>query len=194
MQTRLDVINDMIVSTGARPLLAAQSRHPMYLKADQVLIRVIASVLSMGLWFNTECRVLKAQTNGEVMVPQDCIKADPLDRNWNITTRQGKLYNLNTGTYEIGSDIRMRMYFNLDYEDIPLAGQEYIRAKGTYDFYLDENGADPKLSHYRAEKDQGWIRLWQEHIRSRKVNVFDNPNNIVTQLRKGSVNGMLRRF
>lgn len=194
MHTRLDIINDMIVSTGARPLLAAQIRHPMYMKADQVLNRVIASVLSLGLWFNTECRVLQPQVNGEVLIPQGCIKADPLNRHWNLTTRQGKLYDLNTGSYYTGGAIKMKMYFKLNFEDIPLAGQEYIRAKATYDFYLDENGADPKLSHYKGEADKGWIILWREHLRNRQTNVFDNPGNTVTQLRRGHTQYTRRRF
>ena len=185
MLSRLDIINEMIVSTGARPLTAEQSRHPLYMKAEQLLSRVQASVQSVGLWFNTECREIVPQSNGEIIVPQGCIKADPADRHYNLTLRGSRMYNLSEGTFEIGEKVRLRMVFEIPLDDMPLAAQEYIRSKAVYEFYLNEDGADPKLSNYRNERDIGWQSLYREHLRNRQANIFDNPANTVTQLRRG---------
>ena len=185
MLSRLDIINEMIVSTGARPLTAEQSRHPLYMKAEQLLSRVQASVQSVGLWFNTECREIVPQSNGEIIVPQGCIKADPADRHYNLTLRGSRMYNLSEGTFEIGEKVRLRMIFEIPLDDMPLAAQEYIRSKAVYEFYLNEDGADPKLSNYRNERDIGWQSLYREHLRNRQANIFDNPANTVTQLRRG---------
>jgi len=186
MYTRLDIINEMIVSTGARPLTAEQNRHPLYMKAEQLLDRVQASVQSLGLYFNTEVRVITQQSNGEVIVPQGCIKADPTDRRCNLTLRGRKMYDLDTGSFEIGQDVRLKMIFKLDLEDMPLSAQEYIRAKAVFEFYLNEDGADPKLSNYRNERDRGWQAMYREHLRNRQQNVFDNPSNAITSLRRGT--------
>ena len=185
MYSRLDIINEMIVSTGARPLTAEQNRHPLYMKAEQLLSRVQASVQSVGLWFNTECREITPQSNGEIIVPQGCIKADPTDRHFNLTLRGSRMYDLTTGTFEIGETVRLRMIFEVSLEEMPLAAQEYIRAKAVYEFYLNEDGADPKLSNYRNERDIGWQSLYREHLRNRQANIFDNPANTVSQLRRG---------
>jgi len=185
MYTRLDIINEMIVSTGARPLTAEQYRHPLYMKAEQLLDRVQAAVQSLGLWFNTECREIAPQTDGTLIVPQGCIKADPVNRHHNLTLRINKLYDLATGTFEIGETVLLNMIFELKLEEMPLAAQEYIRAKAVYSFYLNEDGADPKLGNYHNEQDRGWQNLYREHIRNIQTNVFDNPSNTVTQLRKG---------
>ena len=185
MYSRLDIINEMIVSTGARPLTAEQNRHPLYMKAKQLLSRVQASVQSVGLWFNTECREITPQSNGEIVVPQGCIKADPADRHYNLTLRGSRMYDLTSGTYEIGETVRLRMIFEIPLEDMPLAAQEYIRAKAVYEFYLNEDGADPKLSNYRNERDIGWQSLYREHLRNRQANIFDNTASTVTQLRRG---------
>lgn len=185
MYSRLDIINEMIVSTGARPLTAEQKRHPLYMKAEQLLSRVQASVQSVGLWFNTECREITPQSNGEIIVPQGCIKADPADRHYNLTLRGSRMYDLTEGTYEIGEKVRLRMIFDIPLEDMPLAAHEYIRAKAVYEFYLNEDGADPKLSNYRNERDIGWQSLYREHLRNRQANIFDNPANTVTKLRRG---------
>lgn len=186
MYTRLDIINEMIVSTGARPLTAEQNRHPLYMKAEQLLERIQSAVQSIGLWFNTEVRNVAPQSNGEILVPQGCIKADPADRHVNLTLRGRRMYNLDTGSFEINEPVRLKMLFDVPLGDMPLAAQEYIRTRAVYEFYLNEDGGDPKLSHYRNNRDHGWNALYREHIRNRQVNVFDNPSNAVTRLRKGA--------
>lgn len=185
MYSRLDIINDMIVSTGARPLTAGQSRHPLYMKADTLLDRVQAAVQALGLWFNTEVRDVAPQASGEVIVPQGCIKADPVDRHCNLTLRNSRMYNLDTGNFEVNATVRLKMVFERDLGDMPLAAQEYIRARAVYEFYLNEDGVDPKLSHYLNERDLGWQALYREHLRSMQANVFDGPGNTVNALRKG---------
>lgn len=185
MYNRLDIINEMIVSTGARPLTAEQSNHPLYLKAEQLLDRVQSSVQALGLWFNTEVREISPQSNGEVIVPQGCIKADPTDRMHDLTLRGSKMYNLETGDFHIGQAVKLKMIFDIDLGDMPLAAKEYMRAKAVYEFYLNEDGSDPKLSNYRNQRDRGWQSLWREHLRNRQTNIYDNPQNTVNILRRG---------
>lgn len=189
MYTRLDIINEMIGSTGARPLTAVQNRHPLYMKAEQLLERVQASVQSLGLWFNTEVREIVPQTNGEIIVPQGCIKADPADRHFNLTLRGNKMYDLDTGSYAIGDKTRLKMIFSVPLEEMPLSAQEYIRVKSVYEFYLNEDGGDPKLSNYRNSRDIGWQHMYREHIRNRQANIFDNPSHVVANLRRGNGRG-----
>jgi hypothetical protein len=185
MYTKLDIINSMVVSTGARALTAEQSTHPLYLKAELKLQQVQAAVQAIGLWFNTECREITEQSNGEIIVPQGCIKADPADRNYNLTLRGNRMYDLSTGTFYVGCAVRLKMIFEIALEDMPLAALEYIRAKAVYEFYLDEDGADPKLSNYRNTRDLGWSTLYREHLRQRQTNIYDNPSNTVNSLRRG---------
>ena len=196
MFTKLEIINEMLSSTGARPLLAESNRHPLYMKAERKLTRITQTVLALGLWFNTEVRELTPQVDGNIQVPVNCIKADPTDRQWNLTLRGNRIYNLTKGSFEINRPVRLKMGFLLEWEEIPPACQDYIRARAVYEFYLDEGGADPKLANYRAERNEAWSMMYREHLRNRKVNVNDNPHNTVTQLRSGRVGGTYnsRRF
>ena len=185
MLTKLDAINSMIVSAGSRPLLASQSRHPLYMKAEFILNRVTSAVMSLGLWFNTEYREVIAQEDGTVNVPHNCLKADPLGANYNLTIRGGKIYDLNTGAWWEGGNLWLRMYMNFEFEEIERVAQEYIVARAVYEYYLDDNGADPKLTHYRNERDNAWVLLWRDHIRSRRTNAFDTVHTTANQLRRG---------
>lgn len=186
MFTKLDIINEMVVSTGLRAFAAEQDQHPAYIKAERVLKQVSLSVLTRGLWFNTEQRVLTPTSDNEIVVPSTCIKADPIDGNINLTKRGLRMYNLNTGSYEVEEDVEMKMLFEVPLEEMPVSAQEYIRCACVYKYYLDDDGSGPKLQAYKQEMGDGWMWLWREHIRSRQVNAFDNPYNTVAQLRKGS--------
>lgn len=185
MYTELDIINEMIMSTGARPLTAANTRHPMYMKAQVLLERVRTSVQSRGLWFNTEVRTVAQQTSGEVIVPLGCIKADPTNNRCNLTQRGSKMYDLGTGSYYIGEDVELKMFFRRNLDEMPLEAQEYVRTKAVYDFYLNEDGVDPKLSNYRNNMDKAWTMLWREHLRNRQANVFDSAHNTAARMRRG---------
>lgn len=185
MLNRLDAINDMIVSTGAVALNAEQNRHPLYQTAERKLQRVRAAVLAMALYFNTEVRTIKQTASGELYVPDRCVRADPTDRLYNLTLRGRRMYDLNTGTYEINRDVRLKMAFDMDFEEIPLIAQEFIAAKSVYEFYLDQDGADPKLTHYRSAQNQAWTILWREHLRSVQANIHQ-PNNAITAIKQGS--------
>jgi len=186
MYTRLDIVNEMIGATGARLLTAEQTRHPLYQKASKILDRVIKSVLSYGLYFNTEVRDITPQSDGTVIVPQGCIKADPVDRVHDLVLRDQKLYDRTTGEFFIAhKPIKLRMYFKLDIQDIPLEAQEYIRTKCVHDFYVNEDGSGPKVQVYKEEQRVAWSNLHREHIRNRQTNARDNPSNTINRLRKG---------
>lgn len=189
MYTRLEIVNEMIISTGARPLTAEQTRHPSYLKASELLERVQTSVQTVGWWFNTEVREIAQQASGEILVPQGVIRADPVDRHCNLTLRGRRMYNLDTGNYEIGADVCLRMIFDVPLEDLPLLAQDYIRARAVYEYYLNEDGADPKLSHYRAARDETYMLMYRESLRSKQVNIYDNPHNTINRLRRGYPSG-----
>lgn len=193
MYTELDIINSMVATTGTRPFVAAPTqRHPTYSKAEQLLTDITLAVHSLGLWYNTEVRTIQQQVNGEIIVPTGCIKADPINRRCNLTLRAGKMYDLDTGTFEIGEDTELKMFFALDLDDTPLEAKVYIRARAMYEFYLDANGTDPKLSNYRSNRDMAFTRLWREHLRNRQTNIFDNNANTVAKLRRGNRFGNYR--
>lgn len=186
MYSKLDIINAMLASTGSKPLTAEQSRHPSYQKAEATLIRVSKSLQDKKMYFNNEVREVAAQSDGELIVPQNCIAADPTDRKLNYTLRGRRLYNLDTGNYYIGKDVELDMTFNLSLEELPLTALVYIQARAVFEFYLDEDGAEPKLSNYRSARDIGWATLWREHIRKRKSNHFDNPSHATAAMRRGN--------
>ena len=95
------------------------------------------------------------------------------------------MWDLDTGSPWEGGDITVRLITDIEFEEIDIVAMDYIRARAVYEFYLGDNGADPKLSNYRNERDNAWIMLWRDNIRNRKLNVFENNYGTNYRLRKG---------
>lgn len=176
MLTQLDIINDMLASTGTAPLTASDNRHPAYLKASNTLNRVSGAVQNLGLWFNTTYPELLPNTSGEVIVPNGTLSADPLDRKKDYSFRGSKLYNIKTRSFNIGEKVRVKLVSKLSFNEMPNTALEYIRAKAKLEFYIDEDGVDPKLTRYTQLMQVAWTELYREHLRNRDTNYFDGPN------------------
>tara|TARA_Y100000296_G_scaffold66371_1_gene78391 strand:+ start:17218 stop:17805 length:588 start_codon:yes stop_codon:yes gene_type:complete len=176
MLTELDIINDMLAATGTAPLTTSDTRHPSYLKASNTLNRVSGAVQNLGLWFNTTHPELLPNTSGEVVVPNGTLSADPVDRTNDYSFRGARLFDLKRRTFNIGKPVTVKLVSKLAVPDMPNTALEYIRAKAKLEFYLDEDGTDPKLTRYTQFMQLAWTELYREHLRNRDTNYFDGPN------------------
>lgn len=190
MITQLDIINDMLASTGTAPVTANDTRHPAYVKAYQKLKLVDTAVQSLGLWFNTEYTTLRPSPEGEVVIPTETLHCDPVDRTNDLTVRGKRLWDRVNRTFKIGKEIKVKLVTRLDLEEMPINAKEYLRARAKWEYYKDEDGAEPKLSNYRQDQLEAWGTLWSENLLNKDVNHFDSPAS--SRLRKGTYNRRLK--
>ena len=174
MLTELDIINDMLRATGTSRLTAHDSNHPSYEKALDTLTRISTSVQAMGLWFNTTYPELTPTTDGEMILPSGTIHCDPIDVTHNYSIRRRKLYNLTTRSFKFDAPERFKIVQALELEDMPYLARDYIRARAKYEFYVDEEGSDPKLTRYMNQKDEAWVKLYSEDLKNRDTNYFNS--------------------
>lgn len=184
MLTTLDMINDMLAASGTSPVTADDEQHPSYVKAWNKLRLVSNSVQNLGLWFNTNYVELLPNTAGEVLVPAGTLHVDPVDPNKNFVKRGNKLWNQDNNSFVIGGPVKVKLVRLLDFEEIPEPALQYILAKARYEFYMDEDGTEPKLGRYERNKDIEWATLYREHLRNRDTNYFNGPNAALS-LRRG---------
>ena len=191
-----DLINEMIMSTGSRPLTPEQRHHPLLDKAKPILDRERHFVNSVGLWYNTRITTLTPDKNNRIQFFPNAsslrvISADPLDRRLNYAIRGNNLINADTGSSNLGSrdPIEIRLVYDDSLAAMPMIAQEYVRARAVYSFYLNENGTEPKLSNYRNAVEVGWQYLYRENLRHKQANVFDSPSSMVLKLRRGRGEG-----
>lgn len=176
MLTELDIVNSMLAATGIKAVTAGNTDHPAYVKAKTKLDNIISDVLDLGYWFNTSVVTLQPNTDGEIVLPQGTISVDPVDRCNNFVQRGRRLYNADKRTYTFTEDVECTLVETLEIEEMPPTAVTYIKEYARFEFYLDEDGTDPKLSNYRNNKATAWTKLYREHIRRRQTNYFDGPN------------------
>jgi hypothetical protein len=172
MLTELDIINEMIVSTGTAPLTTNDTQHPFYVKADQKLQAVNRKIQSKGWWFNRGPRTLQPDVNGRVILPSNTLHADPVDETDHLTMRGTALYDLNTGTDILNRAVDIVFVELIPITQLPPTAGEYLAARATYEFYRDNDGVMPKLGEYKQSRDEAWIMMKAEHLKNADVNFF----------------------
>jgi hypothetical protein len=191
MLTELDVINSMLAATGTLPVTATDTTHPSYVKARVKLDEVIGAVQKLQLWFNSASRTLTPNVENIIYLPADTLNADPYDRSKNYVKRGARLFDMDNNTYEITEAVVVKLTQNVPWEDISETAIYYIKDKARYEYYLDEDGTDPKLTKYETAMHQSWAELYREHLRNRDTNIFDG-SSAIRYMKKGT--GLTRRL
>lgn len=184
MLSRLDIINSMLAATGTQPLTGQDEQHPLYVKANTKLNEVSTSVQKLGMWFNTTVRDMNPGGDDQITLPSDTLRADPTDRSNNYTMRGSRLYDIGNHTFTIEDTVEVKLVRKLELRDLPQSALFYIKDKARYEFYLDEDGTEPKLSRYEKAMQVAWIELYREHLINRDTNYFDG-NNAALFLKRG---------
>lgn len=176
MLTELQVVNSMLSAAGLAPVNSEDSLHPNYLKASGTLNIISNQVQNLGLWFNTTYPTLALSTTGEIILPQNTLHCDPTDSTVNAAKRGNRLYNLDAQSYIHTAAVEVKLVLELDFDELPSSAQQYIRAVGRHEYYLDEDGTNPKLDRLDSARKEAWTQLYREHLRNRDTNYFDGPN------------------
>lgn len=176
--TQLNVINAMLSSTGMDALTAQDTQHPRYIQALAKLTEIDGEFQNRGWWFNRSAKTLLQNQDGEVVYASNAVHVDPLDRTKLYVMRGLKLYNLTDATFNIGSDVDVTIIFQLPFDELPPLAASYLLARARHDYYLDQDGSNPKLERYAQMAQTAWVNLRGEHLKNADVNFFDGAHNI----------------
>ena len=176
MLTELDVVNEMLSAVGMAPVTAQDTRHPSYNKASNKLRTVMNKVQNLGLWFNTTYPTLRKNTAGEIILPAGTLHCDPTNTKINAAKRGSKLFNLDKQNFVFDADVKVKLVVQLGFRDLPETAKQYIKDSARYEYYLDEDGTEPKLSNLREAQNVAWVVFYRDHLRNRDTNYFRGPN------------------
>lgn len=182
----LTAINSVLASTGMFSLSAADNKHPAYTEAETKINEVLTTTLLLGYWFNTVYVTLTPNAQGEVLLPSNTLQVDPVSRKYKYVQRGARMYNLDTLDYNIPKAVKYKLVQKLTYDELPQVVKDYVRIKAKYQYYMDKEGMEPKLSNYRADANAAWTAMYQENLKAADNNYFDSPTKMGRYLRRGS--------
>jgi len=178
VQSKLDVINSMLATIGMDALTANDTQHPSYKKALRVLDNINIEWQGKGWWFNTTTPILTPTANDELVYAIDALHVDPILTVRNYVIRGLKLYDMDNETFTITQSTEVWMVRLKDISDLPPVAVAYLRAQARFEFFLDEEGSEPKLKNYRDATALAWNFFQVEHLKNADVNMFKGGHGL----------------
>jgi len=186
--TKLSVINAMLASIGMDALTANDTSHPRYIAASVKYDEINREFQSAGWWFNRTVVTLQQNAEGEVPFSSDIMHLDPFDHSKVYVMRNLRLYNLTDATFVIGEDVKCRVVYELPYEEMPPSVQGYLKALARHDFYVDQDGSQPKLDRYERMAALAFDKVSREHLKNADVNMLSGSHGLWFRTRYHPVN------
>ena len=127
--TELESVNVLLTTIGEAPINTLSGNQVTDVSvARQVLLEVSREVQSQGWHFNTEYNVkLPPDQFKNINIPADAAQIDSED--YNLTIRNGKLYDMNERTFSFNQSVEVTIVSYLDFEELPDAARKYIATR-----------------------------------------------------------------
>lgn len=177
MVTQLDVVNECLAIMGEVGLSSLSEYHAFKPAILNKLSSQLALIQSRGWWYNTEELELTADVNdSRVYVPGDTVSVVVLDKRPLLTQRGRVLYDLRAGSdkFPAGTTFKARVMRQLAIEDLPVIAAEHVKIVVLEWFQIEYDGDQTKTRNIQLERTRLETLLMSEHIRNRRVNLFDS--------------------
>jgi hypothetical protein len=178
MGVKLNILNAMLASIGSSAIVTETGTNPNLLLAQPILDRKNLTVQAQGHWFNTDWSLELAPTaNGEFILPQNTLKAQPSDHSAVYVRRGVRMYDPTEHTYNItGLDtMSLNVVIKLDFDDLPQTAIDYIEASAILEMVTNFD-SDPATVKVRTQSFALAREAFNIERRSlRNISLKDNP-------------------
>lgn len=178
MSQLVDAINTIITATGSLPVSNPNTPHPGVIKAKNLLARLTKVVQSRGWWFNTEYNMpFLPNTDGTVTLPPNTLMCDPSKADTSVAWREGKLYNLETRSFQfpIGAEICVDVVLELSLEALPYTAYNYIVHYAKHEFLVNQHTEKTKTDNAKEEKTAMYNTLYAAELFNLDTNIYSTP-------------------
>jgi hypothetical protein len=175
--TKLEAVNIMLSSIGEAPVNSLASGLVDAEMAETILNATSREVQSRGWKFNYEQNYrLTPTANGEILLPPNALKADPTkyDPNKDLIQRGGRMYDLKSHSYTIGSSVELDIVFFLDFELLPEAARHYITIRAARVFQDRVVGSDALHGFQERDEMFALVELKDAEADTGDYTIFDN--------------------
>lgn len=174
--TRLSIINAMLGANGVDPVSTEDSTDPDVNSCLPVLESADRDIQSRGWWCNQEYNLpLVPDTAGEILLPSNVLRVDPVDRSSWLVRRGNKLYDPQNHTFKISTTVYVNMVVQLPISDLPDSLGSYLEAYAVHRFYVKDDGDTDKASALLKERNIAFSLAYREHIANLNLNARDRP-------------------
>lgn len=137
MTTKLEAINTMLSCVGQSPLKSLEGTKSFYtISAEQILNEECKRVLLTGWDFNTDINYqLTPDVNNHINITEDMLLVQHRELYGNrYVIRYGKLYDKVNHSYEIKNPLKVKIIWDIPFEELPENFRTYIKMSSAYKF------------------------------------------------------------
>ena len=179
--TELEAVNEMLSAIGESPIASLVEADGVADASTALkLLRLVNRWLQTKGWhWNTEHNwELSPDVNGNIVLPSNCVKVDPVDIDKDYIARAGKLWDRTNRTYTFTDTVKVNIVFLYNFEELPETARQFITQAATRRFENRLQG-DPG-AHQVNQNDaiQAWADLVQEECDSADYNVIRNSRTV----------------
>lgn len=178
----LEAVNSVLTDMGRSPVnQISTSQNPEASEIEQLLYQMTRKILERGWATNRREKVsLTPATNGEITIPANALSVE-ISQHYTqtqglpkLTTRQGKLYDLDNGSYDLSAfaSVLVNILERIDFVDLSHPMQSYVVDHTAYEYAL-KKVPDPSLHEtLRANLIMSQARAIQEDVRNNNENML----------------------
>ena len=185
--TKLKAVNIALQSAQIATVESLSSGDVDAEVAEIILDENTVEVQTRGWHWNTETMTLSPDQNGNIILPDNFLKVDAVDRNVNVIQRGTKLYDLDNNTFVFENKVELIAVVGLEYEELPETARRYIAYKTARIFQQRTLGEGNLNQMITMEEQTAWGQMLNEDIEAADYNhITSGYNSARTIYRRNS--------
>lgn len=173
--TKLDAVNICLSSMGEPVVNSLDGAAVDAQMASDLVDETSRSVQSMGWHWNYERHTLSPDVNGEIVLPQNTLRVDTIqdNRTTDVVQRGLKLFDVNNATYQFTDPLKVEMFVQLPFEDLPTSAKQFITVRASRTLQQRLLGSDTLDKYTKEAEMRAWVLLMQEEADTIDANMLD---------------------
>lgn len=187
--SKLDAVNRCLKAIGEDPVMSLTSGLDDAENAEDFLEATSRQVQESGWYCNTEPDVvLQPGPDGTISLPFNALKVTPsgFHKFRKLRNQSGKLYDVKANSNVFSGPVTCTLVFELDFEDLDFALQDYISAVAAQTYQSSVMGSTSLDGFTTRDVQSSWIRLLTTEAENEDSNVLDD--NSFSQVVTGRYN------
>lgn len=181
-QDKLAMINKCLQSIGEVPLLPETVLDTLPVGTDgETALRIVeetmTNVQARGWHFNTDYNLpLVPDTQGFITMPPNTLRVDfgNTEYRHRYQLKNGRIYDMKEHTFVIEETLEADVVWEVDYEELSIAGYEYISLRAARKFQTAVIGSLETDSFTVRDEQEALVQLQREQLQVMDFTLRDN--------------------
>lgn len=172
--TKLDAVNICLSTMGEPTVNTLDGAAVDAQMASDLVDETSRSVQGMGWHWNREKHTLSPSVNSQIILPANTIRVDTIDdsKSIDVVQRGGKLFDVENSTYTFTKDLKVEIYVQLTFDELPFAAKQFITMRAARLLQQRLLGSDTLYKFSAQDEQRAWTILMQEETETADANML----------------------